>query len=114
MILPSGASDFKEGVRIGAEIFHQLGEILKLDGYSCSVSDEGGFAPALSSNEKALALVVKAIAQAGYQPGKDVTLALDAAAPQLWVNGAYHLCDKENMAMTTEDLLEYYEYFMHA
>ena len=110
MILPSGASDFKEGVRIGAEIFHQLGEILKLDGYSCSVSDEGGFAPALSSNEKALALVVKAIAQAGYQPGKDVTLALDAAAPQLWVNGAYHLCDKENMAMTTEDLLEYYEY----
>ena len=110
MIIPSGASSFKEGVRIGAEIFYHLGQILRSQGMSLAVGAEGGYAPALSSNEKALALVVKAIAQAGYQPGKDVVLAIDAAAPQLWVNGKYHLCDKENMDMTTKDLTDYYEY----
>ena len=110
MIMPAGAGCFREGVRIGAEIFHHLGRILDMEGYSTAVSAEGGYAPGLSSNEKALALVIQAIVKAGYQPGRDVTLALDAAATEFWINGNYCLCQKENMSMTTDELIRYYAY----
>ena len=110
MIVPAGAPDFKEAVRMGCEIFHQLKAILNMDGYSTAVGNEGGFSPDISSNEKAICYIVKAISEAGYQPGKDVTLALDAAASELWVNGKYRLADKENMEMSSEELIEYYEY----
>lgn len=89
MIRPIGAPSFKEAIRWGAEIFHTLKKLLKKQGYSTAVGDEGGFAPALSSNEEALDLIVEAIQKAGYQLGKEVTLALDAAASEFFVEGMY-------------------------
>src|SRR5215472_6295638 len=90
MILPVGAASFAEGLRAGAEIFHTLRAKLKAAGHNTNVGDEGGFAPNLKSAEAALDLVMQAIASAGYQPGKDVVLALDAAATEFFKDGAYH------------------------
>lgn len=84
MIRPIGAPSFKEAVRWGAEIFHTLKGILKKEGYTTSVGDEGGFAPALPSHESALQLILQAIETAGYKPGKEVTLALDCAASSFY------------------------------
>ena len=80
MVVPAGAKNFAEALRMGAEIFHHLRQILKKRGYNTSVGDEGGYAPRLESNEQALQLIVEAISQAGYTPGKDAFLALDSAA----------------------------------
>lgn len=110
MIMPAGTDCFREGVRVGAEVFHHLGRILDMEGYSTAVGAEGGYAPDISSNEKALALIIQAIVKAGYQPGKDVVLALDAAATEFWINGKYCLSQKENMSMTTGELIQYYHY----
>jgi enolase 1/2/3 len=84
MVMPVGASSFAEALRAGAEIFHTLRGILKKRGYSTGVGDEGGFAPSLGSNREALDLVIEAVTQAGYQPGKNVYLALDVASSELW------------------------------
>jgi enolase len=88
MIVPAGAPTFAEGLRAGVEIFHTLKKILKGQKMSTNVGDEGGFAPDLPSNEAALAAVLEAIEKAGYQPGKDVSMALDVAASELWDDGA--------------------------
>src|SRR5688572_31663943 len=88
MIVPSGAPSFAEGLRAGVEVFHTLKKILKADGKSTNVGDEGGFAPDLPSNQAALDAVLEAIGKAGYQPGKDITMALDVAASELWDAGA--------------------------
>jgi enolase len=84
MVMPLGAASFAEGLRTGAEIFHTLRGILKKKGYSTGVGDEGGFAPSLSSNREAVDVVLEAVLQAGYTPGRDVYLALDVASSELW------------------------------
>jgi len=89
MIMPVGAESFREGLRMGAEIFHTLKGALKKAGHNTNVGDEGGFAPNLPSAEAALDFVMKAVEQAGYKPGKDVYLALDCAATEFFKNGVY-------------------------
>jgi enolase len=84
MIVPHGAPTFREALRAGSETFHHLKALLKKDGHSIGVGDEGGFAPRLGSNEEALAFIVRAIEKAGYAPGKDISLALDAAANEFY------------------------------
>jgi enolase len=89
MIMPVGAASFKEGLRMGAEIFHTLKAALKKGKHNTNVGDEGGFAPNLQSAEAGLDFVMKAIEQAGYKPGSEVCLALDCAATEFFRNGAY-------------------------
>ena len=95
MIRPVGAKSFKEGLRCGAEVFHNLKKVLKSRGLSTAVGDEGGFAPALDSIEDALKCIIKAIKAAGYKPGKDVTIALDCASSEFFKNGKYDYTWKE-------------------
>ncbi|WP_042143092.1 MULTISPECIES: phosphopyruvate hydratase [unclassified Pseudoalteromonas] len=91
MIQPVGASTFTEALRMGAEIFHTLKKVLSDRGLSTAVGDEGGFAPDLASNEEALAIITEAVTLAGYEMNKDITLALDCAAPEFFVDGKYDL-----------------------
>ena len=95
MIRPVGAPSFREGIRMGTEVFHNLKKVLKDRGLSTAVGDEGGFAPALDSIEDALECIIKAIKQAGYKPGKDVTIALDCASSEFYKNGRYDYTWKE-------------------
>lgn len=105
MIVPVVKS-FKERVRCGSEIFHTLKNILKSQGLSTGVGDEGGFAPNLSYNALALDLIVKAITDAGYVAGKDVFIALDVAASEIYENGKYKI---DNKLLSVDELIEYYE-----
>ncbi len=89
MIRPVGAPTFREGLRMGAEVFHSLKKVLKERGLSTAVGDEGGFAPALKGTEDALESILKAIKGAGYEPGRDITIALDCAASEFFVSGVY-------------------------
>ena len=89
MIRPIGACCFKEGIRMGTEVFHNLKKVLKARGLSTAVGDEGGFAPKLEGTEDALNVIVEAIKAAGYEPGKDVTIGLDCAASEFFVDGVY-------------------------
>ena len=89
MIRPVGATSFSEGLRMGAEVFHSLKKVLSEKGYSTAVGDEGGFAPSLSGTEEALKLIIKAIENAGYVPGRDITLALDCASSEFYEGGIY-------------------------
>jgi enolase len=89
MIRPVGAESFREGLRMGAEVFHALKKVLKARGLSTAVGDEGGFAPKLDGTEDALDSILKAIEAAGYEPGKDITIALDCAASEFYKNGIY-------------------------
>jgi len=108
MIMPSGAGSFKEALRMGAEIFHALKKVLKDKGYNTAVGDEGGFAPNLKSNEEALEVIMEAIRAAGYNPGKDVLLALDVAASELYKDGRYILANEVQKEKSAADLVEYY------
>src|SRR5512140_1823688 len=89
MIIPAGAKTCTEAIRIGAEVFHSLKSVLKKKGYNTAVGDEGGFAPNLKSNEEAVQVILEAIEKAGYKPGQDVFLGLDAAASEFYENGVY-------------------------
>lgn len=91
MIQPVGAPDFKEALRMGAEVFHALKAVLRARGLSTAVGDEGGFAPNLSSNEEALEVITEAVKNAGYRMGEDITLALDCAASEFYSDGVYNL-----------------------
>lgn len=91
MVQPVGATNFREGLRMGAEIFHALKSVLRARGLSTAVGDEGGFAPNLASNEEALQVIVEAVENAGYKMGSDVTLALDCAASEFYKDGVYDL-----------------------
>ncbi|MBI4683266.1 MAG: phosphopyruvate hydratase [Nitrospirae bacterium] len=106
MIMPAGASSFSEALRMGAEIFHSLKSLLKSKGLSISVGDEGGFAPNLKSNEEAIVLVIEAIKKAGYKAGKDVFIALDAAASEFYDNGKYRF---EGKSVSSNYLIDFYE-----
>ena len=91
MILPVGAPSFREAIRYGAEVFHNLKKVLTAKGLATTVGDEGGFAPNLSSNEEAIAVIIEAIEKAGYKPGVDICLGLDAASSEYFKNGRYEL-----------------------
>lgn len=107
MIVPFGAKSFSQAVQMGAETFHALKKILKEKGLSTAVGDEGGFAPDLSSNAEALTLIMEAIEAAGYAPGKDIGLALDAAATEFYKQGKYHL-KSEKKSFAPEKMIDYY------
>lgn len=108
MIMPACAPSLAEAVRIGSEVFHSLKDILKKKKYNTAVGDEGGFAPNLSSNEEAIQIILEAIEAAGYKPGKDIYIALDAAASEFYENGKYNLTG-EKKQKTTDEMIEYYE-----
>ena len=112
MILPIGAKSFKEALRMGVEVFHHLKAILKESGYKTSVGDEGGFAPDLRSNEEAFSLIVQAIQKAGYRPGKDVSLGIDAAATEFYKNGFYYLKAEKKPKKSSVEMIDYYESLM--
>ena len=109
MVIPAGAGNFAEALRMGAEIFHTLRQILKKKGYSTSVGDEGGYAPRLGSNEEALQWIVEAISQAGYVPGKDAFLALDSAASGFYKEGAYLFKAGKKKKLSSEEMIDFYE-----
>lgn len=108
MIMPIGASSFREGLRWAAETFHQLKKLIKQKGYSSAVGDEGGFAPDLSCNREALELIKKAIELAGYQAGKDIALALDPAASSFYQDGRYVLLS-ERKELNSEEMIDFYQ-----
>ncbi len=114
MIVPIGAKSFAEAIRMGAETFHKLKAILKGAGHNVAVGDEGGFAPNLSSNEEAIQFVVSAIEQAGYKPGTDIALALDAAASEFYRKGKYVFKGEGRKAMGAEAMVDYYEKLVKA
>jgi len=109
MILPIGAKSFKEGLRMGVEVFHHLKGVLKGKGYKTSVGDEGGFAPDLHSNEEAFTLILEAIRKAGYRPGREVALGIDAAATEFHRNGRYILKAEKDPKKTFSQMIDYYE-----
>ncbi len=111
MIMPAGASCFKEALRMGAEIFHALKSVLKGKGYNTAVGDEGGFAPNLKSNEEALEVIMEAIVKAGYKPGEDVLLALDVASSELFdkEKGVYTLENETQKVKTSAEMVDFYE-----
>ncbi len=111
MIVPFGAKSLSEAVRMGAETFHALKKILKKKGLNTAVGDEGGFAPDLSTNEEAIGFIMGAIKAAGYQPGKDMGIAIDAAASEFYEKGKYNL-KSENKKLTAEEMIDYYEHLV--
>jgi enolase len=108
MIMPVGASNFKEALRMSAEIFHTLKGILKKDGYSTAVGDEGGFAPDLKSNEEALQVIQRAIEAANYKPGEDVVMALDPAASEFFENGSYIFKKSTGDTRNSAEMVDFY------
>jgi enolase len=111
MIVPLGADTFSNSLRIGVEVFHHLKSVLKKKSYSTNVGDEGGFAPNLQSNEEAIELVVQAISDAGYKPGKDVCIALDPAASEFYDTKSkkYVFKKSSGKAYSSEDMISYWE-----
>lgn len=106
--MPVGASSFRDGLRWGAEIYHQLKKVLAKAGYNTNVGDEGGYAPSLKSNDEAPGLIVQAIEQAGYKPGKDVYLALDPASSEFYKRGKYEL-KGEGRTLSSGEMIKYLE-----
>jgi len=110
MVMPVKAESFSHGLRMGVEIFHHLKGVLKSSGYSTNVGDEGGFAPNIQSNEEAIEVVLKAIEKAGYKPGHDVFIAMDAASSEMYnpETGLYTFHKSDNKSMTGEELVNYW------
>lgn len=108
MVMPVGAEDFPHALRMGTEVFHALNKVLKGKGLNTAVGDEGGYAPNLSSNEEALQTIMEAIRLAGYEPGKDIFLALDVASTELYHEGVYQLAG-EGKSLTAEEMIQFYE-----
>ncbi len=108
MIMPVGAKNFSEAVRMGAETFHAMKAYLKEKGYSTAVGDEGGFAPDLKSNDEAVEVVLEGITRAHYKPGVDIAIALDPASSEFFKNGKYHLTAGEKKALSSDDMIAFY------
>jgi enolase len=108
MIVPFGAKSAAEAIRMGAETFHHLKKILKKQGLSTGVGDEGGFAPDLESNEEAIRYILSAVEAAGYQAGRDIGIAMDAAASEFFKDGKYVLAS-ENRSLSADEMIDYYE-----
>jgi len=110
MVMPFGASSFSEGLRWGTEIFHHLKEVLKSKGMSTNVGDEGGFAPSLGSNEEAIQVVIEAIEKAGFKPGEDVYIALDAAASEFYDTGKdKYIFESTGDVMSPSEMVDYWK-----
>jgi len=107
MILPVGAPTFREAIRYGAEVFHNLAKVLKGKGLATTVGDEGGFAPNLSSNEEAIEVILEAIKLAGYKAGEDIYLGMDAAASEYYKDGKYVL-DAEGKSLTSDEMTDFF------
>ena len=110
MVMPTGAATFSESLRMGVEIFHSLKSVLKNAGYSTNVGDEGGFAPNIKSNEEAIEIVLKSIENAGYKPGENVFIAMDAAVSEMWneQEQKYIFHKSDNRKLTSDELVEYW------
>lgn len=108
MILPVGAPSFKEALRMGSEVYHHLKKVLQGKGLSTGVGDEGGFAPNLHSNEEAFQVIVEAIEEAGYTPGKDVVLGIDVAASEIYEDGKYYF-KGEDRKLSSIEVIDFYE-----
>lgn len=108
MIMPLGARTFRQALQMGAEVFHNLKQVLKKKGYNTAVGDEGGFAPNLQSNEEAIKVIMEGIEQAGYIPGKEICLALDPAASELFKEGKYVLTAEKKPEKTPAEMADYY------
>jgi enolase len=110
MVMPAGAPTFKEALRYGAEVFHSLKSVLKKKGYNTAVGDEGGFAPNLKSNEEAITVILEAIEKAGYKAGKDIFIALDPAASEMWDKDkkAYYFFKSDKSYMTPEKMVDFW------
>jgi len=106
MVFPFGATTFSEALRMGTEIFHHLKSVLKSKGMNTAVGDEGGFAPNLSSNEEAVEVILEAIEKAGYKAGRDIYLALDVAASEIYDNGKYNLIS-EKRSLSSDEMVDY-------
>ena len=106
MIIPAGAPNFKEALRYGAEVFHHLKSVLDQRGLNTAVGDEGGFAPDLNSNEEAIKVIIEAIENAGYIPGKDIYIGIDAASSEFYENGTYNL-SSEGISLSSEEFTNY-------
>lgn len=111
MIMPVGAPNFREGLRMGTEVFHSLASVLKKGGYSTNVGDEGGFAPNLKSNEEAITVILQAIEKAGYKPGQDVFIALDPASSEYFIEEekVYHLKKSTGEKLTPSQMVDYWK-----
>jgi enolase len=111
MIMPVGAPNFREALRMGAEVFHNLKSVLKAGGYSTNVGDEGGFAPNLKSNEEAVTVILQAIEKAGYKPGQDIYLALDPASSEYYIpeEKVYHLHKSSGEKLTSAQMADYWK-----
>lgn len=109
MIMPVGADNFRHAIQMAAETFHSLKSLLTNKGMSIAVGDEGGFAPNLASNEEALKLIIDATINAGYRPGQDIVIAIDAAASSFYKNGKYHLQGENKESLTSSDLIGIYK-----
>ena len=111
MIMPLAADTFSEALRMGVEVFHHLKAVLKSKGYSTNVGDEGGFAPNIKSNEEAIELVLKAIETAGYRPGVDMMIAMDAAASEFYIekDKLYHFHKSNGAKLTSDEMINYWE-----
>lgn len=111
MIMPIGAETFSEGLRMGVEIFHHLKKVLKDGGYSTNVGDEGGFAPNLKSNQEAIETVLRAIEKAGYKPGDDIVIAMDAAASEFYLEDekVYHFHKSTGDKLSASDMVSYWK-----
>lgn len=108
MVMPVGAESFKDALRMGSEIFHHLKSVLKEKGLNTAVGDEGGFAPNLSSNEEAIKTILEAVKKAGYEPGREIFLALDVAATEMYKDGKYELAG-EGVTKTTDEMVDFLE-----
>jgi len=106
MVFPFGAESFSHALRMGTEVFHHLKSVLKSNGLNTSVGDEGGFAPNLGSNEEAIDVILEAISRAGYEPGKDIFLALDVASSEIYKDGVYHL-SSENKILSSSEMIQF-------
>lgn len=108
MVLPVGAESFSQGVQMGVEVYHALKGVLKKKGYSTNTGDEGGFAPSLKTNVEAFEVIMEAIEKAGYTPGEDIYLGMDAAVTELYEDGKYVLA-KEGKSLTTDELIDLWD-----
>jgi enolase len=108
MIVPLGAHDFSDAVRMGAEVFHSLARVLKKHGYSTNVGDEGGFAPSLRNNEEPLEMIMEAIMLAGYQPGTQIAIALDPASSEFYEEGRYVFARSDKKVRDAEQMTRFY------
>ncbi len=108
MVMPAKADTFSQALRMGVEVFHTLKKVLKSKGYSTNVGDEGGFAPNIKSNEEAIEIVIQAIEKAGYKPGEDIFIAMDAASSEFYENGVYHFKKSDGRKLSSAEMAGYW------